>query len=195
MKMSRAAQADLARLIRNRNFDRTEKGVFVPAAGILFGGFFSHAVNGEDWQHDHNIVVNEGLDYFLDVALSDGTQLAASTWHVGIYEANYTPLATDDASNISANSTESTAYDESERQDWTDAGASSQSITNSASTADFTMNASKTIYGAFLIGGTGAQSPGGSTGTLVAASKFAASRAVVATDVLSVTYTLTAADA
>jgi hypothetical protein len=165
--------------------------VFVPAAQLLFGGIFSHAVNGEDWQHDPNIVVNQGLDEFLDVTLSGAT--APTTKSIGIFEANYTPLATDTGANIATNSTESTAYDEAIREAWTEAGVSSQSITNSASTADFTMNLSKTIYGAFLVLDDTAKS--GSTGTLIAASKFAASRAVVATDVLSVTYTLTAADA
>jgi hypothetical protein len=113
-------------------------------------------------------------------------------WYIGIFEANYTPLATDTAANIAANATESTAYDESTRVQWVEAAPSGQQITNSASKAQFTMNATKTIYGAFMVS---ASTKSGTSGTLLAASKFAASRSVVSADQLLITYTLSAADA
>jgi hypothetical protein len=197
MKMSNAAQADLARLIRNRKFERTEMGVFVPPAKLFLGGIFSHAINGEDWQHTPNIVVNEGLDHILDVALSGAT--VSASFFVGLAgSSGWTPAAGDTGSNIASNSGEvTTEYDETDRQTWVEAGVSSQSITNSASTADFTFNTGDTVYGAFLVGGAVgvADTKGGTGGILIAGSTFSASRAVVALDVLSVTYTLTAADA
>ena len=68
-------------------------------------------------------------------------------------------------------------------QQWDEAGVPGgiKVITNSASKADFTMNASKTIYGGFLVGGiaTVADTKGGTGGTLKAASEFGASRAVI----------------
>lgn len=159
---------------------------------LKVGGVFKveqyrDGVKIDEWE-DHNIIVNEGLNHILDVVLHGSTQ--ATTWYVGLFEANYTPVATDTGANIAANSTESTAYDESARQTWTEAAASSQSITNSASKATFTINASKTIYGAFLISD---NTKGGTAGTLFAASKFSASRSVVPTDQLLVTYTVSAA--
>ena len=54
------------------------------------------------------------------------------------------------------------------------------------------MNASITVYGAFLVS---TSTKSGTTGTLLAASRFTSARAVVSSDQLLITYTLTAADA
>lgn len=160
-----------------------------------FGGYFTveHWRDGEkiaEFQSD-NIVVNEGLEHMLDEVLSDDTVNHVADWYIGIFEANYTPLATDTGANIATNSTESTAYDEATRQAWTEAGVTSKSITNNASKATFTINASKTIYGAFLAE---ASAKSGNTGVLMAASNFGVGneRAVVDNDELLITYTLTA---
>ena len=143
----------------------------------------------DSWE-EKNIVVNEGLNNLLDAYLHGTTQ--TTTWYVGIFEGNYTPLATDTGANIVANATECTAYDEAVRQTWVEAAASSQSITNSANKATFTINATKTVYGAFLIS---TSTKSDTAGILFAATKFSASRSVVATDQLLVTYTVTAATA
>lgn len=137
-----------------------------------------------------NIVVNEGLNHALSVLLAGGTQV--NPWHVGLFEGNYTPVAADTAANITANSTECTAYDEATRQVYNEAAPSGQSVTNSANKATFTMNATKTVYGAFIAS---ASAKSATSGTLLAASRFSASRAVVDNDQLLVTYTFAAADA
>jgi hypothetical protein len=139
------------------------------------------------WE-EKNLVTNEGLNDLLNEALSAAGN--ARSWYVGLFESNYTPTSADTAA--VPGFTESTAYDEATRPAWTDAGASSQQITNSASKAVFTMNATKTIYGAFL---SSLSTKGGVTGVLFASSRFSASRAVVATDVLNITYTIQAASA
>jgi len=160
----------------------------------VVGGYFDFELvrDGkviDKWQ-EKNIVVNEGLNYLLDAALYGAGQ--ETPWYIGIFEGNYTPLATDTAANITANSTESTAYSEGFRQTWTSAGSASQLITNSASKATFTINDTKTIYGAFLVS---ASAKSATTGTLFAASKFGTARSVIATDELLVTYTVEAATA
>lgn len=141
------------------------------------------------WE-EKNIVTNEGLNNLLDAYLHGSAQ--TTTWYVGLFEGNYTPLATDTGANIVANATECTAYTESVRPTWTEAAASSQSITNSANKATFTMNATKTVYGAFLIS---TNTKSDTAGILFAASKFSVSRAVVADDQLLITYTVQAATA
>jgi hypothetical protein len=106
-----------------------------------------------------------------------------------VFEGNYTPVATVTAATITSASTECTpttrrpaAYDE--------AAASSQSITNSASKATFTFNATKTIYGAFLVS---ASAKSATTGTLFsAAASSLAAKSVVDDDQLLLTYTFTA---
>lgn len=155
---------------------------------LKVGGYFTyeHIRDGKviDTWKEKNIVVNQGLNYILDAALSGGT--VNTTHYVGLFSNNYTPIA----STLITNLTEVNAkYDELTRPTWTEAGASSQSISNSASPAAFTFNASETVYGAFLISN---NTKGGTTGTLIAASKFASARSVIAADVLNVTYTLSA---
>lgn len=136
-----------------------------------------------------NLVTNEGQNALLDVMFSGGTQI--STWYVVCFEDNHSPAAGD--TYAVPGYTETTAYNEANRPTWTEAGVSSQSITNSANKATFTFNASKTIYGAALVGGGSAPSTKGNTaggGKLYSLSSFSSSKAVQSGDVLNVTVTL-----
>jgi hypothetical protein len=158
------------------------------------GGVFTieHVRNGEviGKEEIHNLVVNEGLNHILNTIFHGSTPIG--TWYIGVFEGNYTPLATDAATNFAISANESIAYDETSRVVYNEGDAASQSITNSANKATFTINATKTIYGGFLIS-TSAKSA--TTGTLMAAAKFGTPRAVVAGDQLLVTYTFSAASA
>lgn len=162
--------------------------------GIKAKGYYTveHRRNGKtlDIQHIPNRVVDEGLTHLLDVTFNSGAQITA--WYLGIYESNYTPQADDTAANISARSIESTAYDETTREIFSNAAPAGNAITNSATRAIFTMNATKTIYGCFLASASAKQS---TLGTLMSATLFTNARAVISGDELLVTYTLTAADA
>jgi len=143
----------------------------------------------DKWE-DRNLVVNEGLNDLLQVYLGNGTQKA--TWYVGLFEGNYTPVATVTAATVASAATECVAYGELTRPEWVEAAASAQQITNTASKATFTINASKTVYGAFLIS---ENTKGGITGVLFAASRFSTARALINGDQLLVTYTVQAASA
>jgi hypothetical protein len=155
---------------------------------------FSQIRNGEviDTWESYNIVVNQGLNYILDSALSAGSVI--TSWYIGLFKNNYTPLTTDVASTFTGVgvANESTSdYSEATRPVWSEAGASSQSITNTASPANFTFTAGSpvTIYGAFL---SSSSTKGGTTGTLLAASKFSSSKTLSASDILVVSYTISA---
>lgn len=173
------------------NFVASAGGVLVPDTNLRVGGKFivEHVRNGEviDVCETPNLVVNEGLNALLDIMFHGSTQI--TTWYVGLFEGNYTPVAGVTAATITANSTECTAYDEATRVAYDEAAAASQSITNSASKATFTFNATKTIYGAFLVSNS---TKSGTSGTLFCATRFATSKAVVDDDQLLVTYTLNA---
>lgn len=174
------------------NMVKTEGGILLPDSKLRVGGVFhlEHVRDGEiiDAWDEPNLVVNEGLNALLNIMFGGSTQI--TTWYVGLFEGNYTPVATVTAANITAASTECITYDETTRPAYTEAAASSQSMTNSASKATFTFNATKTIYGAFLVS---ASAKSATTGTLFSAARFSSSKAVVAADQLLVTYTLTAA--
>lgn len=186
----------LLKELRTGRFERAgASGLYLPKSKVFVRGIWGSAVYREGkitqpWQFDENIVVNQGLNHILATEFNAGTPV--TTWYIAPFEGNYTPVATDTAANITANSTESTAYTQANRVEWIEAAPASQSITNSASVAVFSINATKTIYGAFLVS---TNTKSGTTGFLFAASRFAAARSVVNLDVINVTYTLTAADA
>jgi len=144
------------------------------------------------WEYD-NVCTDEGLDHMLDSTFHASTQITA--WYVEIFEDDVTPDG--DTTYAVPVYTPSTAYDEATRPAYTEAAAASQVTTNAASKAVFTISATKTIYGASLVGGGSAATTKGDVaggGTLFSGSKFAAAKAVVDDDVLNVTIAITLAD-
>lgn len=173
------------------DYTQSQGGILMPDQDIKFGGRFAyeHFRGGQliDAWEDPNIVVDEGLNHLLDVAFHGSTQVG--TWYIGLFEGNYTPLSTVTAATIAAASTECTAYDETTRVAYNEAAAASKVTTNSANKATFTFNASKTIYGGFLVS---TSTKSGTSGTLMSASRFGSAKTVESADQLLVTYTFTA---
>lgn len=178
----------------SEKYEQTESGLYIPSMKLLVGGYFDieHVRDGEVIHHQtsKNIIVNQGLNHILDVVFGNATQVA--TWYVAIFNTDTTPAST--MTYATPVYTESSDYTEGTRPAYVESAAASQQITNSASKATFSINATTTIYGASLVSlNTKGDTAGG--GTLMAASKFSASRAVVPTDSLLITYTISAADA
>ena len=142
------------------------------------------------WEDEiRNIITNAGLDHALDVTLSGGTQI--TTWYIGLTDGTPT-VAAGDTMASHAGWAEVTGYSESVRQTWSDGGVSSQSVSNSASTADFSINATVTAGGAFL---TSDSTKSGTTGTLLSVGAFSGGdKSLTSGDTLQVTATFTAAD-
>jgi hypothetical protein len=161
----------------------------IVAAGRYHGQIIREGRVIDEWEDD-NLVVNEGLNSLLGVYFNGSTQI--TTWYCGVFEGNYTPIATVTAATIASASTECTAYASATRPEWIEAAPSAQSITNSASRASFVFNATKTIYGAFLVS---TSTKSGTSGTLFSAARFSSSKSVVNLDELLLTYTFTAASA
>ncbi len=166
-------------------------------SGATFRGLFKAECyrNGKlIWTEEFsNIITNEGLDHMLDVALAGKTLI--DPFYCVLFETNTTPGATHDYAAPSWTEVNA-AIDEATRHIYVEAGASSQSITNSANKATFTFNASKTVYGAALLGGSNVKgnTTDAATHVYLCGAKFGASRAVVDDDVINLTYTVTAAD-
>jgi hypothetical protein len=134
-----------------------------------------------------NLIVNTGLDDALDKWLKGSTYTAA--FYVGLTDGTPT-VAAGDTMASHAGWVEVTAYDEANRQTLTLGSVSSQSVSNTASKAVFTISGTTTVGGAFL---TTNSTKGGSTGTLISAKAFTGGdRSVVDNDVLNVTVTVTA---
>jgi hypothetical protein len=138
----------------------------------------------------HNLVVNQGLQD-MNTKYFSGSAYTA-TWFIGLYgaAASNNPAAGDTAASH-AGWTEVTPYSNSTRPACTFGTATTADpsvITNGASPAQFTINSSATVGGAFLISDS---TKGGTTGVLFSASDFAApgDRTVASGDTLNVSYT------
>jgi hypothetical protein len=147
----------------------------------------------QKWKMENmaNLVTNEGKNANLNIMFHGHTQI--TPWYFVLFEDNYTPLI----GNTYAvpGYTETTAYDELTRPEFTEIESTAQTTNNSASKATFTFNAIKTIYGGALVGGgtdptVKANTAGG--GTLYCSAKFSESKPVVSGDILKVWVTLTA---
>ena len=138
----------------------------------------------------HNLVVNVGLQdmndkYFTGVSYN-------ATWYIGLYgaAASNNPAASDTAA-LHVGWTEVTPYSNATRPACVFGSATNADpsvITNSASPAQFNINSTQTVGGAFLISN---NVKGGSLGILFSASDFQSpgDRNVSSGDTLNVTYT------
>jgi hypothetical protein len=134
-----------------------------------------------------NLVVNQGKNDILEVYFHDGTATAASGWYMGLISSSgYSAIAAGDTAASHSGWTEFTGYSESTRQSWGQGAAASQSITNSTPVT-FSINATGTVKGAFIITNS---TKGGTSGKLWAAALFSADVPVNNGDQLKVTYTL-----
>jgi hypothetical protein len=180
--------------LRNHHYEVTEGGLLVfPRHGLCIGGAFTHEVHrqGESLgiATDDNIVVTEGLNYILNSALHDDPKVG--TWYCSLFATNSSPVAGLTAADYNATLNEITEYDETTRPAYVEAAAAGGIITNSASKAQFTINATVNNWGAALLSDSAKESAAAGQ-KLLAAVKYAAVRALQAGDILSLQYSLTA---
>ena len=142
---------------------------------------------------ESNLVVNVGLQYMAGVALTGTTQILTASWYIGLYGAgaSNTPNATDTLA-THAGWTEITPYSGSRPVAGFAAAtnANPSVVTNSATPASYSINATATVGGAFLC-----SAATGTTGVLFSAADFQSpgDRSVVSGDTLNVTYTFSLA--
>jgi hypothetical protein len=135
----------------------------------------------------HNDITNEGKNTILDVMFKDGTQIASTSWYLGlISNSGYSALAAGDTMSSHTGWTEFTGYSQSTRVAWGPGAASGQSTTN-ATPATFDINATGTLKGIFV---TSNSTKSGTTGKLWATGLFAADVPVSNGDQMKITYTV-----
>ncbi len=138
--------------------------------------------NVVDTETVHNVVPTEGLNHTLGVVFKGVSQVP--NWYLGLYEGVYTPGPADTAATIAANATECSAYAEATRVAFVSGAVAAGSVDNSASRAEFTLNANKTIYGGFLIS---SSTKGGTNGVLLSVVRFTSPKVLESGSVLRVT--------
>jgi hypothetical protein len=166
-------------------------------SGFKFIGMcgVTHFRNGEVIYHEDpspNTFTTEGMAHMLNVMFVSTARPAAQ--YVGIYKNNVTPANGNTAAvHLGAAGTygecQDADYDSpaTNRPAYTGATTTTATVTNTASKAEFTINASITVYGAFIAT---SQAKTATSGVLMCAKKFAAARAVIADDELAVTYAI-----
>ena len=128
-----------------------------------------------------NLIVTEGRNQYLDSTLKTGD--ASPTWFVGLKNTTATI-----AGDVMATKgfVELIPYSEATRPAWTAGSIAAGSIDNDSSKAVFSITGTSTIFGAFMVDD---NTVSGTTGTLLGAGNFGASRAVLNGDTLNVTIT------
>ena len=141
----------------------------------------------------HNLVTDEGLNHMLNTEFTGSTQI--SPWRLVLFEDDHTPLAGD--TYAVPGFTEFEAYDEAVRPEFNETSSTAESISNADNQAVFSVNDTKTLFGAGLLGGGSAPDTKGNVaggGTLFSSVKFGSSQGVLSGEVLNVSYTVTLED-
>lgn len=145
--------------------------------------------NGEvvDRSVEHNILPQQSVDHIASLIRGAGAA-PISNWYLGLFENNYVPDSSVKASDLQLTVGESQAYDELDRQLWDNAYDGTALIANASAVAEFTMNATKTIYGAFIVS---SATKGSTGGVLLSIARFSTAKSVDAGTVLRITAGLT----
>lgn len=175
--------SELKDALKRGGCERTEEGVYFPAARVLARGVFSYGKRGEEPILSENLLVDEGLTHMLASALGGATQLPS--WYIAIFGGNVTPLGSWDAATFAATATELTAYNETTRVPWTPTTAAANVISSFTAKATFTANATITVRGAALLS---ASAKSTTTGVLMGASRFPLDKGLADTEILDVGY-------
>ena len=177
--------ADVAHAIRN-NFPMSFEGM-VTAEHVRDGKLLHKQVG-------KNTFTTEGMAFLLNTMFHDISKAASHIWYVGLFKNNVTPALADTAAKLGSGNTygecQDADYDDplTNRPSYETEDTTTAVISNVNSKAHFVMNASITVYGAFL---TNTAAKTDSSGTLMCAKRFGTSRAVIADDEIYVTYQVT----
>jgi len=132
-----------------------------------------------------NGIVDVGMNYLLDAGFNGGTQ--NSTWYMGLIDnSGFSSLNAADTMGSHSGWSEAEGYTEAGRPEWGAGSAASRQVTN-ATTTNFSINGTATMYGIFI---TTVNTKGGTTGTLWSTAAFSSTVSTSNGDTLKVTYTV-----
>lgn len=133
-----------------------------------------------------NLMPMEGINHAIAVAVKGAAQ--NTTWYLGLYQNNYTPLLTDVALTFPTLAGENVGYAEATRVEWVEGTVTGGTVSNVLSRAEFTSTATATIYGGFM---SSAPAKGATSGVLLSAVRFTSPKTFEEGSVLRVTAGLT----
>ena len=175
--MDRNQQQAILNDLEAGRFEETEGGIYLPNQGLKASGEYFDRVNGGEWQTTQNLVVNEGLSHLLNVAL--GGKAKPAGYYLALFSGATAPAANWTAANFKDVSAEivsmTEGYTNATRPRWASTDTNTNSIDNFASVAKVTIATSSqlTVTGAAMLTN---NVRGGTSGTLISASKYTAPR-------------------
>lgn len=187
--MSNLKRELLVELQQDR-FDVSEGGIYFPRQGVLATGAYIDRVNGGAWQETPNLIVTEGLAHMLSVAFAQTAKPAG--YYLALFSGSASPAANWTASNFASVASEivsqSEGYTAATRPVWTPpASTATASIDNMSTVASLTIATatSLNVTGAAMLTN---NTRGGTTGALISATKYSATRVFQNGDVFEVGY-------
>lgn len=173
---------EIGRAIMFREYEHSAGGILFPRQGLQISGNWQFRsfdrLGREDWGYaGHNLIVDQGLNAILDIAL--GATAKPAGFYVALYSNGVSPAANWTAANFASTAGEITSntegYSQTTRPQWVPAAAASGAINNFASAAAFTIECttSVTINGAALLSN---NTKGGTSGSLISAIRLGAAR-------------------
>lgn len=170
--------------------------------GLRYGGMFRGEVFSRStgrllrsWRDDPGLIIvngitNQGIMDNQSAAFCAGTQ--HTQWFMGLVDnASWTDFLPGDTAASHSTWIECTAYDEATRPQWIPGAPAGNVVTNPTSVT-FTMNATKTVKGAFIVSVSG---KGATTGVLWSEGPFNSLQSLVDDQLLKLSYTLTGSSA
>lgn len=182
---------ELAKALKDDVYDMTEEGLYFPRQGVLASGEYFDRINGGKWMRTKNLIVDEGLAHILNVAL--GSSPKPSSYYLALFSGSATPASNWTAANFATVASEivsmTEGYTSPTRPAWTPTDTSGNSIDNMDAVASLTIATTSqlNVTGAALLTNS---SRGGTTGALISATKYAATRVFQDGDTYEVGYRL-----
>lgn len=172
--------------IQQGRFETTAEGLMVPSENTLVQGVVSYAKRGEPEEVTHNLIVGQGLTYLLAAAIGEVTPI--TSWYVAIFSGDVTVQGSWTAANFSANATEVTDYEGGTRLSWENGDVAAGAADSFSNKASFEASVDGvTVRGAALISNA---TKGGTTGTLIGATRFPTTKNLDTGEILDVGYGL-----
>lgn len=189
--MNESLKKDICKAIAKEHYDMTESGLVFPSLDVLAKGEYFDRVNGGEWVRTPNLVVTEGLAHILNTAL--GAKAKTANYYLALFSGATAPAANWTAANFTSVASEivsmTEGYSNATRPVWTPTEATGNSIDNMTSAASVTIATASTlnVTGAAMLSN---PTKGGTTGTLVSATKYATARTFQSGDIYEVGYRL-----
>jgi hypothetical protein len=176
----------LVRAVLDGRFEETELGLFFPRERLMVTGRFAYNKKGEQEEYSDNLVVTEGLNYLVGVAVKSVTPI--TSWFVAPFSGDVTVQATWTAANFTSNATEVTAYSSATRPAWVGGSVTAGAVNSFAAKAEFAATSNGVVIrGAGMVS---LSTKSGTTGTLLGASRFPSAKTLDTGEILEIGYGL-----